>query len=127
MGTKYNQMIGVNAELSALEEGISNNIELRKKLEESTAFVEDQALKIIQAMGVAFDTKNESIEKLRAYRVNVAKEVGDITQAMTRLREVTNDKTMQHTMQQMKEFLDVCERISSLETSGFFKKFNIDA
>jgi pyruvate/2-oxoacid:ferredoxin oxidoreductase beta subunit len=120
-----NQLLHVNSELSAYEEAIAQNIVMREKMEETTRFVEDQVMKIIEVMGISYDAKKENIEKLRSYRVCVTREVDEITRSMSRMKEFTNDKTMQHTIKQMLEFLEVCERIKVMETEGFFKRFNV--
>jgi len=105
------EKIAVNAEISAFDEAISGNLLLKKRMEESREAVTDEALKIIDAMGLAFDSKTESIEAMRSWRKTIISESTQATNAINALlKNVSSER-----LRQLKEIVDILERLNKLE------------
>lgn len=103
--------IGTSAELSAYEEAIRQNNELLGRLKESRKAIEEEALGIIEAMGVAFDQKKESIESIRSWRKTIESESNIATNSINALlKNVTPER-----IQQLREIADIVERLNKID------------
>lgn len=102
--------IGTNAEISAFEEAIRQNNELLERLKESRKQVENEALRIIDAMGLAFDQKNKSIDEMRAWRKTIQLESQDAINQINNLMNKITPERISH----LKEFVSVLERLNNI-------------
>ena len=105
------QKIGTSSELSAYEEAIRQNNELLERLKESRKSVEDESLRIIDAMGIAFDQKAQSIETMRAWRKTIEMEAGAATNHVNALmKNVTPER-----IKMLREVADIAERLNKID------------
>jgi hypothetical protein len=116
--------LAVTAEFSAYEEALKTNLELAAQMVSTRQRLNDEAVLIIDAMGLALDSKKETLEKLRDFKSTVIREVSEVTAALSRLKELTSDKAMKEQTAQLKEYLLVCEKFSQLKASGAFAEIS---
>jgi oligoribonuclease (3'-5' exoribonuclease) len=105
------EKIAINAEISGLDTALSGNLELKKRMEESSQAVTDEALKIIESMDLAFTSKSESIESMRSWRKTIVSESTQATNAINALlKNVSSEK-----LAQLKEIVLLLERLNKIE------------
>jgi oligoribonuclease (3'-5' exoribonuclease) len=110
-GLKDFEKIAVNAEISGLDTALSGNLELKKRMEESSQAVTDEALRIIESMDLAFTSKSESIESMRSWRKTIVSESTQATNAINALlKNVSSEK-----LAQLKEIVLLLERLNKIE------------
>lgn len=107
------------SEMTAYESATAQNMKLREHMMETRQSLNNECVLIIDAMELAFDSKKESLDKLRDYKASVVREVSEVTAALCKLKELTSDKLLKEQTFQLKEFLSVCERLKELQESGF--------
>ncbi len=106
-----NKKIAIAAEFSALKEGINQNNELRDRLIESSDAVEDEAIKVIDAMGLAFDQKTESIEAMRSWRKTIVTESSQAINAINACAKAVAPEKLA----ELREFVDLVERLNKVD------------
>lgn len=101
----------LNGELSAYEEGIKINNDLIKRLNESACLVTETTLNVIDAMGLAYDQKQESIDKLRSWRKTIEAEKIQAIAAIDAIsRSITKEK-----LNELREFVEIAERLNKID------------
>ena len=102
--------IAFNSEISAFQEAIQQNNELLERLKDSRDAVESEALRIIDAMGFAFDQKNESISAMRNWRKTIVNEATQATNAVKALNKALSAERMDD----LREFVEIIERLNKI-------------
>jgi len=103
--------ICINSEISAFDEAIKKNNELQRRMEESRLAVEREALKIIDAMSLAFDSKEESIAKMRAWKRTILSESKEVDVAVKSIVKSVSPKNLE----QLRELVELVERLNKVD------------
>ena len=115
---KDHEKIGLNAEFSALEEGIAENNRLKEMLDDSCKAISASAMDILDSMMAAHDQKKESVAEIRSWRKTLESESGFASLAIkSLLSEIKPEK-----LAALKEFVDLMERLSKVPSSPLLSR-----
>ncbi|MDD1009395.1 hypothetical protein M5G27_18120 [Pseudomonas shahriarae] len=103
------------SEISSYEEMLKTSIQLKARVDETVTALETSYSNIIGAKSIFEEIKKENIEELRLYRQTIAREVGEITQAVKQLKSNLDSKSLSD----LREYVSLCERLKVLQDTGF--------
>jgi hypothetical protein len=118
-----NHELHIAGEISAYEHQLEVINTLKLKIKEGTNELKASYKAVIDSKSIFQEIKKQNIEEIRQYKFAIASECKEIkTQADAITSAFSKDR-----ISSLKEFADVCERISKLENDGFFKTFSFKA
>ncbi len=113
-----NEKISTGTELSALSEAIENNEALKIKLIETRVLLEEEAVKVINAMSLAYDAKEESINSMRLWRKTIVSEASAINTAIDQLIKNTSKQRVLD----LREYANTLERLNNIDPGMIISK-----
>ena len=117
------QAEAISQELSSLEEQMRYANDLKAKIAEATLDLKKSYLGLISAKDEFYLIKKENIEEIRSYKFAVASEAQQIESAIKKMSSAVSHERVN----QLKEFVEICERMQALRANGFFAAVSIAA
>ena len=112
----------ISQEISTLEQQLRYANEVRKKVSEATEELTKAYFGLINAKDEFDKIKKENIEEIRRYKYAISAETRDIEANI----KIMSSAVSKERLEQLKAFADVCERLQSLRSAGFFSSVRID-
>ncbi|WP_174376690.1 hypothetical protein [Pseudomonas koreensis] len=105
----------LSSEISSYEEMLKKSSQLKEQIDLTVENLAASYTNIISSKAIFEDIKKENIEELRVFRQTVAREVGEITQAIKQLKSNLDAKSLSD----LKDYIALCERLKALQDAGF--------
>lgn len=113
-----NNRLALNVESCPLSEGIAQNEQLLKRLNDTSKAIESASLQVIDDMALVFDQKRECVEKIRDWRKTIEGECKIITSALNTVAKIDTEK-----LSDLKEMVDLLERMQNIKQNFLLEKF----
>ena len=113
----------ISGEISAYEKALEAINQLKVKVKEGREELGKAYLGIIEAKKEFENVKKQNIEEIRQYRFAISVECKEIS---NQVEAIKNISTAVHA-NELRSFVESCERLNALSQSGFFDKLQMKA